>query len=251
MRYDPALITRVDGAYADAFLVDLGYGAEPFTTLETATRLRRLNPGLRILGVEIEPARVAAAEPYADALTCFRRGGFNLPLRIHADGRPETVRAIRAFNVLRQYDESQVAAAYAEMAACALPGALLVEGTSDPYGRLWTANVARRATSEACWIREALVFSTNFRAGFEPALFQPVLPKDAIHRMLPGEPIHALMEAWKAAARLTWVERAWGLRRWFRASAIALAASGYAVDTRRRWLDQGFLVVRTPLGARS
>ena len=98
--YDPGLITRADGDFSHAFFVDLGYGAEATTTLESADRFRRLNPSLPILGVEIDPERVAAAQPFADRQTFFRLGGFNLPLL-----PGETVRLIRAFNVLRQYDE--------------------------------------------------------------------------------------------------------------------------------------------------
>jgi hypothetical protein len=241
--YDPSLLRRDDGAYADALFVDLGYGAEPFTTLETAARLRRINPALRVLGVEIDRTRVEAAAPYADAGTEFRLGGFNLPLYARAGGGQETVRAVRAFNVLRQYDESEVQGAYAELAHHVLPGGLLVEGTSDPFGRIWVANVMRRRP-DAAWNPEALVFSTNFRSGFEPALFQPVLPKNHIHRMVPGEPIYGVLEAWKAAAHRTQAQRAWGLRRWFRASAEALAADGLDVVLPGRWLAWGFLIVR-------
>ena len=240
--YAANLLRRNDGAFADAWLVDLGYGAEPFTTLEMAQRLRRLNPRLPVLGVEIDPDRVAAALPYADDLTHFRRGGFNLPLAHRTDGRPETVRAVRAFNVLRQYDEADVAGAYAELAHGVLPGGLLVEGTSDPLGRIWVANVLRRGVTPA-WAPEALVFSTNFHGGFDPAMFQAVLPKNSIHRMTPGEPIWTLMEAWKQAAQRCVAERAWGLRAWFVASARLLAAEGWPVMVRGRWLRAGFLIV--------
>lgn len=249
-RYDPAVLRRSDGPYAQAFFVDLGYGAEPFTTLETARRLRLINPDLRVLGVEIDRARVVAAQPFADEHTEFRLGGFNLPLALSTTGEPETVRAVRAFNVLRQYAEDEVAGAYAELARHVLPGGLLVEGTSDPYGRIWVANVMRRSTlgsEAAAWHAEALVFSTSFRLGFEPALFQPVLPKNYIHRMLPGEPIYVLMEAWKRAAQRTQAERAWGLRRWFVAAAQALAADGFDVKLQGRWLALGFLIVHLPL----
>ena len=174
----PRPAARQRRPFADAWLVDLGYGAEPFTTLEMAQRLRALNPRLPVLGVEIDPDRVAAALPHADDLTHFRRGGFNLPLARHPDGRPEMARVIRAFNVLRQYDEAAVAGAYAELAHGVLPGGLLVEGTSDPLGRIWVANVLRRAAAPV-WEAEALVFSTNFRSGFEPAMFQAVLPKNS------------------------------------------------------------------------
>lgn len=243
-RYDPALLRRSDGSYADAMFVDLGYGAEPYTTLETARRLRGLNPALRVLGVEIDRERVTAAQPFADALTEFRLGGFNLPLAPTAAGPPETVRAIRAFNVLRQYVESDVVPAYTALAQGVLPGGLLVEGTSDPYGRIWVANVLRRQPDPLLWQHEALVFSTNFRWGFDPTQFQAVLPKNYIHRMIPGEPIHTLLAGWKAAALRTLPERAWGLRRWFTASLHALAADGVDVVLHRRWPALGFLIVR-------
>ena len=263
-RYDPALLRRSDGPYAHTLFVDLGYGAEPFTTLESARRLHHINPDLHVLGVEIDRAHVAAAQPFADEYTEFRLGGFNLPLELSAAGQPETVRAVRAFNVLRQYAEGEVAGAYTELARHVLPGGLLVEGTSDPYGRIWTANVMRRTSAAdpaadraaegaaegaappgtAGWHAEALVFSTNFRLGFDPALFQPVLPKNYIHRMLPGEPVYSLIEAWKRAARRTQPERAWGVRRWFVAAAHALAGEGYAVQLHGRWPELGFLVVR-------
>ena len=118
-----------------------------------------------------------------------------------------------------------------------------------PLTGLSTAPSGPRSPGTAAWRAEALVFSTNFRLGFEPALFQPVLPKNYIHRMLPGEPVYSLMEAWKRAARRTQPERAWGLRRWFVAAAHALAGEGYAVQLHGRWPELGFLIVRltTPM----
>lgn len=268
--YDPGLFRRQDGLFADSLVVDLGYGADPVTTLESAARLRRLNPALPVLGVEIDPERVAAAQPFADALTSFRLGGFNLPLLAG-----ETVRCIRAFNVLRQYAEGEVAGAYALLARSLLPGGLLIEGTSEPYGRLWVANVLRKPTDGGregkegkeekegkerrggdlgfmmkgggaeTLVPEALVFSTNFRLGFDPADFQAVLPKNLIHRVVPGEPIHEFFTAWRRAALETSAMQVWGARQWFRAAAERLAEQGYEVVTRPRLLNNGWLVVRS------
>lgn len=223
-----------------AFYVDLGYGAEAFTTLESAGRFRAVNPELDVLGVEIDPERVAAALPYADERTFFRLGGFNLPLE-----PGETARLIRAFNVLRQYEESQVAESWQTMGSFLIPGGLIIEGTSDPFGRVWTANLLRREPQPEGGLalrKEGLVFGTNFRWGFEPDIFQPVLPKNYIHRMLPGEAIYDFMEAWKAAARQTVAFKAFGLRQWFAASALELAARGYSIETRQKYLKKGFLV---------
>lgn len=239
--FDPALLRRREGAFARAFFVDVGFGRLPLTTLESARHFRRLNPDLPVLGVEIDPERAASAMPFGDERTFFRRGGFNLPLGRWPDGTPETVRLVRAFNVLRQYDESQVDEALARLAEVTLPGGLLIEGTSTPFGRLWVARVLRRQ-ADGGWQAEALVFSTNFRTPFDPAEFQTVLPKNAIHRVVPGEPVFDFFVDWKQAAAETRPLSVWGQRQWFAAAAERLAARGYAIDVRSKWLRRGFLV---------
>ena len=240
------------GCYSGALFVDLGFGAEPITTLESAERFRRLNPGLPVLGVEIDPARVAAALPYADERTHFRVGGFNLPLCQRVDGSTETVRLIRAFNVLRQYEESEVPAAWSMLAHSLAPGGLLVEGTSEPFGRLWVANLLRKPANQAPKgepgvtgdealpvQQEGLVFSTNFRLGFDPVDFQAVLPKNLIHRVVPGEPIYGFFEAWKRATREAAPMRAWGLRQWFSTSALPTSPTRLRRRSPAQAADQG------------
>lgn len=223
-------------------MVDLGYGAEPLTTLEMASRLRRLNPALPVLGVEIDPERVAAARPFAGERTDFRLGGFNLPLVRTGSGLPESVRMIRAFNVLRQYEESAVAAAWQRMGESLLDGGVLMEGTSDPFGRLWVANLLRKCGDNLK--PEALVFSVRLHQGLAPEDFQAVLPKNLIHRVTPGEPIHDFFADWSHAAQVSAPHRVWGLRQWFVATVQALAANGWVIDCRRAWLRDGFLILK-------
>jgi hypothetical protein len=241
--YDPGLLTRRDGGFDDALFVDVGYGAEPFTALESAERFRKLNPALKVLGVEIDPERVARAQAYTDSRTFFRLGGFNLPLEAG-----ESVRAIRAFNVLRQYEEADVVPAWERMARSVLPGGLLVEGTSNPTGGIWAANVLRRLDhgQQPTWNREALVFFTNFSLGFDPTEFQTILPKNYIHRVVPGEPIFDFFAAWKAAAAETSAMQTWGLRQWYIAAAEALAKRGYHINLRRKWLSKGWMIWEGP-----
>lgn len=234
--YDPALIRQPDPPGQVSWYVDLGYGEEAFTALESAERLRRLNPALPVLGVEIDPDRVERALPYEDSLTRFRLGGFNLPLL-----PGESARLIRVFNVLRQYEESEVQDALLTLGEQLIPGGRIIEGTSDPFGRIWVANLLRKQADGELWV-EGLLFSTNFRWGFEPAIFQPRLPKNFIHRMLPGETIDAFMSAWKGAALATIGVRTLGLRQWFIASALALRELGWPVETRKRPLRQGYLL---------
>jgi hypothetical protein len=247
--YEPGLLTRRDGPWVDALFVDVGFGAAPWTTVESAARFRRLNPALAVLGVEIEPERVAAAAPYADAHTFFRRGGFNLPLATRADGRRETVRLVRAFNVLRQYDEAAVAEAWALMGRDLLPGGLLVEGTSNPAGDAWAAALVRKdpAGPAADALRlEGLAFGLRLRHGFDPATLQAILPKRYIHRMVAGEPVQDFFTAWRAAWRACRPERVWGPRRLFMATAERLAADGVPVSAPRRLTRRGFLIWRPP-----
>jgi hypothetical protein len=243
LAYDPGLLRRTDDSFRRAFFVDLGYGDEPVTTLESARRFRQINPSLPVLGVEIDPDRVAYAQTYIDEHTLFRLGGFDLPMQTWPDGTTETVRLIRAFNVLRQYEEQAVSGAYDRLCQTLLRGGLLIEGTSDPFGSIWVANLVRKPVHTCgAWEMEALVFSTNFRTGFEPGQFQAVLPRSLIHRVVPGEPIFDFLQAWKQAALETGPVRVWGSRQWFAASARKLGEQGYRVNLRRKWLRRGTLI---------
>lgn len=235
----PQLLRRRDGIFANALFVDVGYGAEPFTTCESGIRFRRLNPVLPVLGVEIDPERVKMGQPFADALTHFRLGGFNLPLEVG-----ETVRLIRVFNVLRQYEELEVVPALTTLSHSLLPDGILIEGTSDPYGQLWTANILQKTTADKPAQMIGLLFSTNFRQGFHPQLFQPVLPKNYIHRMVAGEPIYHFFQAWKQAYTFSLPYRPLGNRRLFAESAKQLATIGYSIDLRPRLINRGYLFWR-------
>ena len=234
--YEPSLLTRTDGLFAYALFVDLGYGFDARTTLESAARFRRVNPELPILGVEIDKDRVETALPYADEKTFFRLGGFNLPLK-----EGEHVRLIRAFNVLRQYEEKDFAPAYERLAQYVLAGGLMIEGTSTPYGQIWAANLARKLEGRD-WKMEALVFSTNFRMGFDITDFQAVLPKNYIHHVVPGEAIYEFLEAWKQSAAETSAMKTYGLRQWFIQSAEALAGKGFKLNLQKKFLSRGYLV---------
>lgn len=225
--------------------VDVGYGAEPITTVESFERFRAANPALHALGVEIEPARVAAAEPYRRDGMDFRLGGFNLPL---LDG--EQPMLARAFNVLRQYAEADVRDALWSLAHVLPPGALLLEGTSDPFGRhvcfwVWerTGAVVPKHTrrGEPPLVRKSLVFGARLHTDFRPRDFQPYLPKELIHHAEPGGSLDAFFGAW---------ERGWdigagrSLRERWSAAASSLPGAGYDVDRRRRVLERSLLAVK-------
>ncbi|WP_127794101.1 class I SAM-dependent methyltransferase [Agromyces sp. LHK192] len=193
---------------ADPLVIDLGYGASGVTALELATRLRRTRPDVDVLGLEIDPGRVATATaqleqvragatPFArDLPVSFGRGGFEVPLP--AGRRPAV---IRAFNVLRQYDESEVAAAWGLMTGRLAPGGLLVEGTCDELGRI--AAWAAVGTSGP----ETFTVSLRLTGLDAPSIVAERLPKALIHRNVPGERVHdllvALDRAWRVHAPLS------------------------------------------------
>ena len=194
-------------------VVDLGFGASPITAIELAARLRRTCPDVRVLGLELDPLRVATALPAAapPQLT-FARGGFEF-----AGHRPLLVRAA---NVLRQYDENAAAEAWARMRAGLAPGGVIVEGTSDELGRL------------AGWVRldasgpVSLTLACRVESLVRPGDLAERLPKALIHHNVPGQPIHAFLRdldaAWDAAAALApfgprqrWIATCTGLQdRW-------------------------------------
>ena len=227
----PELMRKLPGLY-----VDLGYGAYPLTSVETLQRLRRLNPALQVLGVEIDPERVAAAQQFAQPGLKFRLGGFNLPLRAG-----EQAGVIRAFNVLRQYDEAAVAAALEALAGSLADGGLLLEGTSDPLGRLLTFNLYQKRAGGLQ--RQALALAPTLRADFLPRQFQAVLPKNFIHHAEPGGLVDRFFGAWHAAwqhARIQAAHR----RQVFSLAALRLADQyGYEVDRRPALLRRAFLLL--------
>ena len=241
LMYDASLFSSGTMIKETSYFVDLGYGAEPFTTLQSARTLRKVNSELPVLGVEIDPERVERAAPFEDRITKFRLGGFNLPLH-----EGEKVRAIRAFNVLRQYQEGEFEEPVRILGDYLMEGGLLLEGTSNPSGSIWVANLFRR---EAAVLKhEGLLFSTNFNSGFEPEMFQPVLPKNYIHHMLPGEAIYEFFQVWKRSARQLISLKEFSLRQWFKGSAEMLADAGYQIDLRRKFLNRGFLLWKYPGG---
>lgn len=231
--------TRVESP----LVVDVGYGAQAWTALEMRDRWLPLHPRLRLLGVEIDPERVAAAQPFIQpGVIDFRIGGFNLTDVLHG----EPAHLIRAYNVLRQYDESAVPAALVTMGQALAPGGLLIEGTSTPTGRLVVFDVYQRGTDGDLRHRE-LVFGTNFRQAVDPAAFQAILPKRLIHHAQDAAP-GAFFAAWRASlarargAGLTGARRQWG----YAVDALR-ERYGYPVDGRGRIVRRGYLVLRSRL----
>ncbi|WP_200950675.1 class I SAM-dependent methyltransferase [Arthrobacter sp. Soil762] len=210
-------------AAVDPLVVDLGYGATPATAVELFERLRAVRPDVRVCGIEIEPERVRIAKALERPGLSFQVGGFELPL----PGRPVLV---RAFNVLRQYEEADVAGIWRLVQGRLAPGGLFIDGTCDEIGRrvTWVALDAERPLS--------LSMSVRFGSFDLPSEIAERLPKALIHRNVPGEPVHRLMQAMDRA----WLESAplasFGNRQRWHAMCRALLDGGWPVqDGPARW----------------
>lgn len=199
-----AAVGRALSRAAEPLVVDLGYGASPVTTVELARRLAQQQPRVRVLGLELDADRVAAAAAVADPPRLdFRRGGFEL-----AGTHPVLV---RAFNVLRQYAERDVVPSWEAMLGGIAPGGLLVEGTSDEIGRLCSWVTLNHAGPIS------LTLSCRLGSIDRPSTVAQRLPKALIHRNVQGEAVHDFLaeldECWAAAVpfapfgrRVRWVE---------------------------------------------
>ncbi|MFT4051255.1 MAG: class I SAM-dependent methyltransferase [Microbacterium sp.] len=221
----------------DPLVVDLGFGASGVTVLELEARLRSVRPDVDVVGFEIDPARVARAReqlkavraggtPFAaDARVSFERGGFEVPL---PQGR--TAAIIRAFNVLRQYEESDVTEAWTRMCARLQPGGILVEGTCDELGRVCTwIEVGADA------LPRSLTISLRLSALDSPAVAAERLPKALIHRNVPGEPVHAFLSALDAAWVRAVASAPFGPTHRWRTALQTMADAGWPVQGRARW----------------
>ncbi len=134
------------------------------------------------------------------------------------------------FNVLRQYDEAAVPAAWSAMTSALAPDGVVVEGTCDELGRLasWVLLDAHGPRS--------LTLAARMSTLDRPATLAERLPKSLIHHNVPGQPIHALIgaldDAWTAAAPIG----VFGSRqRWVRSVEAVLAAGWPVLDRRPAW----------------
>lgn len=220
----------------DPLVVDLGYGAHGVTTVELAQRLRAAHQRVRVLGLELDPERVVAAMPSAQPPWLdFRLGGFEL-----AGTQPVVV---RAFNVLRQYAEKEVPAAWRLMLDRMAPGGLLVEGTCDEVGRLCS------------WITlsgsgpRSLTVSYKLSTLERPSTVAERLPKALIHHNVPGERVHEFLSTLDACWATAAPHGAFGVRfRWLETVRLFLERGWPVADGPRRW-RLGELTVPWPVVA--
>ncbi len=231
-------------AAADPLVVDLGHGASPVTTLELARALRAVRRDVEVVGLEIDPARVAAARAWpgsqgsgdeavgGERAVRFELGGFELG-PVGSSGRAPVL--VRAANVLRQYPEASVGAAWAHVVARLAPGGLLVDATCDELGRraAWLAVVAG---VDGAPRPVSLTLSVRLADLQRPSDVAERLPKSLIHRNVPGEGVHAWLGALDAAWERTAALAPYGPRQRWSATCAAVRRQGWTVlDGPRRW----------------
>jgi hypothetical protein len=232
----------------DPLVVDLGYGASAATSYELAVRLRKTRGDVEVLGLEIDPERVSLARAElarwvaagvvpAEAAQGigFEWGGFETPV---ARGRKPAM--IRAFNVLRQYDEAEVLAAWKLMTDRLQPGGVLVEGTCDEIGRIssWIAVTAEGPQTLTIALKlDALSPDSVTAQQYEaPSVVAERLPKSLIHHNVPGEKIHEFLitldRAWLMHAPLG----SFGANQRWIATAQSMRDAGWPViGGKSRW----------------
>jgi hypothetical protein len=211
----------------DPIVVDLGYGATPVTTQEMFYRFRKhVRPDVEVVGIEIDPIRVKEATSMVEPGLDFGYGGFEVPL---PNSRQPIV--IRAFNVLRQYEETEVSKSWQVMTNRLAPEGFLVEGTCDEIGRR-SSWVSLRSQQS---IPETFTISLHVGSLEKPSDIAPRLPKALIHRNIPGERIHDFLQefdkAWLGNSALI----SFGARQRWVATIESLKSSYPIMDSKVRW----------------
>ena len=231
---NPNRLRRVDRYIAalpilrtgEPVVVDLGFGASPITAVELLARLRKINSKTQVVGIEIDRERVERGLAVATKQLHFMHGGFETPLPPAFD----SATVIRAFNVLRQYDESEVAAAWSAMQARLDADGMIIEGTCDEIGRLssWVTLDKNRPIS--------LTISLRLLGLDEPSKVAERLPKALIHRNVPGEKIYEFLQALDAAFAANAALSVFGASQRWIATCKQLATQGWPlVGDKKRW----------------
>ncbi len=225
LNYECSRLRTVD----EPIVVDLGYGATPITAVELRNRLHEhVSPTVKVVGIEIDPMRVQQAQELADDSLTFIKGGFEVPT-------DKPVALIRALNVLRQYEESEVLGAWQKMSQNLLPGGLIIDGTCDEIGRraVW---VAVRKTETGEIQPESLTISAHLASLEKPSDIAPRLPKILIHHNVAGQKIHDVLNQLDIAWAKTSSAQTFGARQHWIAAIDYAKENGLAIkDNQSRW----------------
>ena len=180
---EASLLSRRDGLWAQAPVVDIGIGSLPWTTVELAARVAPL----QVIGVDDSADVVERARGFETPNVSFMCGSFSLPMR--------GVRLIRVMNVLRDGPPEAVAPAHALLGASLLDGGLAIEGRCAPSGEVGTAHWLRKTATGLA--REGLVMWLDGSRGTHPMAFRDRLPRDL--RGARPHPVFDVLARWTDA----------------------------------------------------
>ncbi len=221
---------------SNPIFIDVGFGENPITTIESYRRIKHINSDIKVIGVEINNKRLQNAKPYEQERIEFRLGGFNLPIY-----KEEKANAIRCYNVLRQYPESDFQSSIIVLSNYLIDDGIIIEGTSDQFGRLVSFNIFRKLRDKI--YHDSLVFGTNFKSNFYPRDFQSVLPRNFIQHVTPDNWLYCFFDDWMKSYYSSFGQKS--QRQIFYESAIKLSKEyGYKIDLKNGLLKRGFLKIR-------
>lgn len=237
VEHEAGLLQRADSEFREAVFLDVGIGESPDTFLEAVGTFRFVAPGLRAVAVDTALHRVQRAKAGCGDFpgVAFRHGGFEEVASV-------PVRLLRVMNVLREYPPAEVAGIHQGLLSGLLPTGLLVEGSSDKRGGLFSAHLIRKM--DKARVQRSLLLYSKFENGFAPLQFRDVLPQDLRRQVKPGTVMGAFFSKWTAA----WEEvRANRLPAQAFAASIELLSSREpsVVTTPALW-ERGYLQVAYP-----
>ncbi|RVU42498.1 methylase [Lujinxingia sediminis] len=222
-------------------VVDVGYGEGGWTTRELFEALCEAAVACEVVGVEVEPGRVQAAQEVACEGLRFVEGGFDL---LQVVGRE--ARLVRAMNVLRQYGPHEVAEAHRAWGQAVCEGGYLVEGTCDGEGAIGSAHVVQKRQGRV--EKVGLVMWTDFSRGFGPWMFRDWLPADLRRGLRPGRQVkgvemYGVLERWAELAGEVRREGVCGNREVFERSLARLSDEVGVLDEGRALWGDGIVYV--------
>lgn len=174
----------------DDFVVDLGFGEEAWTVLEMAAHLRKIEPNLRVIGLETDPRRISGADPDQNPLNRFEYVEPEEELSLRFEGAA----MLRAMNVLRSYPAHEIRPTIQNWAKCLRDGGWLLEGSSSASGHILTSHVWRRIGGQVRHL--GLLLYTDFSSGFAPWMFRDHLPRDLRRNLKPEVALYQTLAQW-------------------------------------------------------
>ncbi|OQX86681.1 MAG: hypothetical protein B6D55_05505, partial [Candidatus Omnitrophica bacterium 4484_70.2] len=175
-------------------IIDVGIGGRGApTTFDMYRILSKLNPDLKIIGIDYNPDNVKLAQEKAQKEgiknISFIKVGFNFRL-----GKNKKADIITCFNVLMDYKRDERLTAIKELGRRLKNKGVLLEGRSDDIGKYISFIIYQ--LENKVLIRKQIIFCVNLKSLTNPQLFRRVLPAEFIGDEL-NWGINSFIEEWE------------------------------------------------------